>query len=237
MIKRAFFVAVLLGLIPSIGFAVDVVAKASAWGGTFSVNAEGDAWDKSCKLTLMANTYDKAGNKLKREISLKREGVNCALHGPVHIYAADTSDRESVIVFFEASRGGDGDHSGPIVEVFKLTMTNSNFQKLGEEELFDATYHRKNEQITSVTGTVLYSLCQYCDGPSDTEDDFYIPAIMTIGQSDISVKPTISKQEHKSLLEKFDARAAIAIKENDFDKKIPNFIKAVRKEMNTFLRR
>jgi hypothetical protein len=239
---KTIMVVLLIGLLPSIGFASDVVAKVKTWGWTFTVNVEGDPWEKSCKLNLVADTY-----KLKREISLKREGVNCALFGPVHIYAAEACDRESVMVFFEAARGGDGDHSGPIVEVFKLTLSGfkksgeyvfsgATFKKLGEYQLFDATYHRKDEQITSVTGTVLYSFCDTCDGPDGSpEENFYIPVKMIIGTAGISVKPTLSKQERKSVLEKFDAMSIIAINEHDYDKDYPEFVKTIRKELSTFL--
>lgn len=118
-------------------------------------------------------------------------------------------------------------------------LTKKGLKKLGEQELFDATYHRKDEQITKVTGTVLYSLCDVCDGPdaSDPADNFYIPAKITAGQTSISVKPTISKQEKKVLLEKFDSQAKIDLKEKEHDKDFENYAKAVRKELGSFLGR
>ncbi len=231
MIKTA-FIAVILAIIPSIGFTAEVVAKAKTWNWTLSVIAEGDAWEKSCKLELIADAY-----QIKHEISLKRKGNNCALYGPVHLFAAEAPDHNSIIAFFEAARGGDGDHSGPLVEVFRLTK--QDLKKIGEQELFDATYHRKNERITAVTGTVLYSLCDSCDGPevADPADNFYIPARMTISQAVISVKPTISKQERKALLEKFDAQSKIDSKEKGHDKDFEKYVKAVRKELISFLGR
>lgn len=54
MIIKTFFVLV-LGLIPSISFASEIMAKARTWGWTLSVIAEGDAWEKSCKLKLVAD--------------------------------------------------------------------------------------------------------------------------------------------------------------------------------------
>jgi hypothetical protein len=173
----------------------------------------------------------------KREISLKEAHVNCALFGPVHVIAAESNDRKSTLVFFEAARGGDGDHSGPIVEVYKLT--NQGFQKLGEQQLFDATYHRRDKQITAVTGAVLYSFCDTCDGPesSDPEDNFYISAKLMISSTGISVKPTISKQERKALLDKFDSRAAQAIKDHHFDKDYPVFVKNLRQQLEMFLKK
>jgi hypothetical protein len=220
-------IAVIIGLSPSIGLASEVVAKTRTWAWTFTVTSEGDPWDKSCKLKLVADTY-----QLKREINLKKKDVNCALFGPVNMYAAEAPDRESTMLFFEASRGGDGDHSGPIVEAYRLTR--AGFKKLGEQELFDATYHRKDEQITSVTGTVLYSFCESCDGPDATDpaDNFYVPAKITIGSTGFSIKPMLSKTDRKSLLEKFDSRSAAVMKENDFDK---DSIQDVRKALNTFL--
>ena len=171
MIKTV-VVAAIICVTSSAGCAAEIVAKAETGAWTISVIAEGGEWDPSCTLKLVAET-----DKIKREMSLKRESVSCALFGLGHLYAGQGPDRGSMIVFFEAARGGDGDHSGPIVEIFKLTK--QGLQKLGEHELLDATYHRKNEQITSVTGTVVFSLCYACDGPDGT--DLYIPAQVTIG--------------------------------------------------------
>jgi hypothetical protein len=231
MIKTT-IIAAILTMIPSVVFSAEVVAKAGTWGWKLAVISDGDPWESSCKLRLVADTY-----QLKHEVSIKRKGVNCALFGPVHLYAAETPDHNSVTIFFEAARGGDGDHSGPIVEAFKLTK--KGLKKLGEHELFDATYNRKDEQITSVTGTVLYSLCDICDGPdaSDPADNFYIPAKITTGQTGISVKPTITKQERKALLDKFDSQAKIDSKEKEHDKDFENYIKVVRKELASFLGR
>jgi hypothetical protein len=231
MIKTT-VIAVILAIIPTMVFSAEVVAKAGTWGWKLSVISEGDPWGNSCKLKLVADTY-----KLKHEVSIKRKGLNCALFGPVHLYAAETLDHNSVTVFFEAARGGDGDHSGPIVEAFKLTK--KALKKLGEQELFDATYQRKDEQITFVTGTVLYSLCDVCDGPdaSDPVDNFSIPAKITTIQNSISVKPTISKQERKALLERFDSQAKKDSKEKEHDKDFEGYVKAVRKDLATFLGR
>jgi hypothetical protein len=225
---KTILVAAMLALAPTMGFTADIIAKAGTWGWTLSVIDEGSEWAPSCKLELVAETY-----KVKRVISLKRDNHNCALFGPVHLYAAEAPNHESAIVFFESARGGDGDHSGPIVEVFALTR--QGFKKLGEQELFDATYHRANEQITSVTGKVLFSLCDVCDGPeaAEDEDNFYIPVKITIGPTGILVKPLMTKQERKALLERFDNRARIVLKENGNEK----FVHAVRKELIALLGR
>src|SRR5712692_11651562 len=103
----------------------DVLAKASTWTWSVSVESTGDPWKDDCTLRLVAETY-----QLKRETNMKRKGVNCALFGPIGLNVSDTQNREETYVFLEAARGGDGDHSGPIVEVYRLNK--QGFKKLGE---------------------------------------------------------------------------------------------------------
>lgn len=232
IVKRLMLVAS-LALLPTGGFAGEIIAKDKTWWWSVSVNADGNSWDKSCKLKLTAETHQN-----KQEINIKREFYNCGLYGPVHLHsAAESLENESSLVFLEAARGGDGDHTGPIVEVFKLTR--NKIKKLGEQELFDAIYYRKGEQIKYVTGSVVFDLCESCDGPevSLPEDTFYIPAKMTIAEDKIIVKPALSKQERKAVLDKFDARVAIATKENESDKEFPKFVKSVRDKLASFLKR
>ena len=109
-----------------------------------SVESIGEPWKDDCTLKLVAETY-----QLKRDINIKRQGVNCALFGPIGIAVSDTENREETYVFLEAARGGDGDHSGPIVEVYRLSKLG--LKKLGENELFEASYQRSGQAITSVT--------------------------------------------------------------------------------------
>jgi len=73
--------------------------------------------------------------------ALRETALNCALFGPVHVIASEPMIVNPTLVFFEAARGGDGDHSGPIIEIYRLT--NHGFRKLGEQQLFRATYQRK----------------------------------------------------------------------------------------------
>lgn len=222
----------LILLLPAGATASEIVARARTGQWIISVITDGDTWKDVCSLKLIAENY-----QLKREISLKRAYVNCALFGPAQVITSESNDPRSTLVFFEAARGGDGDHSGPIIEVYKLT--NHGFQKLGEQVLFDATYHRKDKEITAVTGAVLYSLCNSCDGPeaSDPEDNFYISAEIMIGSTGISIRPTISKQERKVLLDKFDSRAAQAIKDHHSDKDYPVFVKNLRQQLESFLKK
>ncbi len=222
----------LIFLLPVGATASEMIARARTGQWIISVITDGNSWKDDCSLKLTAENY-----QFKREISLKRAHVNCALFGPVHVIASESNDPKSTLVFFEAARGGDGDHSGPIVEVYKLT--NHGFQKLGEQQLFDATYHRKDKEITAVMGAVLYSLCNSCDGPeaSEPEDNFYISARIVISSTGISIKPTISKQESKVLLDKFDSRAAQAIKDHHFDKDYPVFVKDLKQQLEIFLKK
>ncbi len=141
--KRTYLILALT-LMWSASAVADVLVQARTWTWRVSVESIGEPWKDDCTLKLVAETY-----QLKRDINIKRQGVNCALFGPIGIAVSDTENREETYVFLEAARGGDGDHSGPIVEVYRLSKLG--LKKLGENELFEASYQRSGQAITSVT--------------------------------------------------------------------------------------
>lgn len=211
-------------------FADNIIAKTRTWEWWLSVISTGDAWNEGCKLMLIAENY-----QAKREVSLKRKGVNCALFGPSQLLSTDAEDRMSTLVIFEAMRGGDGDHSGPIVELYSLTR--QGFRKLGEQELFEASYLRKNEQIYAVTGKVLFSLCFDCDGPesSDSEDNIFVPVRLTIGCGGICIKPTLDKKARQATLFKFTERKATASERYTTDEYYHKYIENLQKSLSRLL--
>jgi len=183
--------------------AAELIAKTHTWSWDVTVERHGDPWKDDCKLLLIAN-----GFKGRHQISIKDKGVHCTLFGPVQVLASETSDRNTAYVFFEAMRGGDGDHSSPIVEVYSLTK--SSLRKLGEQSLNQASYKRKGETFVSVTGNVVYSFCSVCAGgqSGDPELDFAIPVRMTIGCGGICVSSTLNKTEKAALISRFEAKKA-----------------------------
>jgi hypothetical protein len=210
----------------------DVMAKARTWTWRVAVESTGDPWKDNCKLQLVADTY-----QLKQETDLKRQGVKCALFGPVGIVASDTETRETTYVFFEAARGGDGDHSGPIVEVFRLNK--QGFKKLGEQELFEASYHRIGQVITSVTGKVLFSFCNVCDGPEAGEpaDNIFVPVRITVGCGGLCIKPTLAKREREALLKQFEERKSKASENYHVDANYQKYVVYLEKELRALLSR
>lgn len=210
----------------------DVMAKARTWTWRVAVESTGDSWKNDCKLQLIAETY-----QLRRETSLRRQGVNCALFGPVSIAVSDTENRESTHVFFEAARGGDGDHSGPVVEVYRLNK--QGFKKLGEQELFEASYHRTGQVITSVAGKVLFSFCNVCDGPEASEpaDNIFVPVRITVGCGGLCVKPTLTKRERETLLGKFEERKSKRAENHHVDANYQKYMAHLEKELRALLSR
>jgi hypothetical protein len=227
------FIIILLALLPTAAFSAETVAKVKTSEWSVSVVSEGVSWENSCKLKL------KLGDeKTKKEISLKRQETNCLLRGPVHLQAAeDAADHQNVTVFLEAERGDDSYHTGPVVEVFRLT--NTGIKKLGEQVLFDATYHRKHEQITHVTGNVLFSLCQTCEYPESTnpEENIYVPVKLTAKGTNIAVVPTLSARERKELSGRFESQAKAAAKDAESESDFPKFVSGLRKQLQSLLKR
>lgn len=181
--------------------AADVIAKNHTWSWNVSVERHGEPWKDDCKLALVGE-----GFQGRHQISLKQKGYYCALFGPVQILASDTEDRKTTYVFFEAARGGDGDHSSPIVEIFSLNR--DGLRKLGEQKLNEASYKRKGETFISVVGNVIFSFCDVCAGgqSGDPEMDFTIPVRVTIGCGGICVTSTLNKTEKAALISKFEDR-------------------------------
>jgi hypothetical protein len=181
----------------------DVVAKARSAKWQLSVESAGELHLPTCTLKLIAES-----GQVKRVTSIKRPGHACTLFGRVGIAVSDAPNREEVHVFLEAARGGDGDHTGPIVQVFHLDE--QGFKKLGEQELFEASYQRSGETITSITGKVLFSLCDTCDGPevADPEDNIFVPVRLTIGCNGICVTPSANPAERQAILQRFRERAS-----------------------------
>jgi len=105
--KRTYLILVLM-LTWSESLVADVVAKARTWTWRVSVESTGEPWKDDCTLKLVAETY-----QLKRDTSIKQQGVNCALFGPIGIAVFDTENREETYVFFEAARGVTAITQGP----------------------------------------------------------------------------------------------------------------------------
>ena len=229
--KRTYLILVLM-LTWSESLVADVVAKARTWTWRVSVESTGEPWKDDCTLKLVAETY-----QLKRDTSIKQQGVNCALFGPIGIAVFDTENREETYVFFEAARGGDGDHSGPIVEVYRLNK--QGFKKLGEIVPFEASYQRSGQVITSVTGKVLFSFCNVCDGPEAGEplDNIYVPVRLTIGCGGLCIKPTLSKRERDALLAKFEERKLKAAENYHVDANYQKFVANLEREFRGLLAR
>lgn len=212
--------------------AAELIAKTHTWSWDVTVERHGDPWKDDCKLLLVAN-----GFKGRHQISLKDKGVHCALFGPVQVLASETSDRNTAYVFFEAMRGGDGDHSSPIVEVFSLTQ--GGLRKLGGQSLNEASYRRKGETFVSVTGNVVYSFCDVCAGgqSGDPEMDFAIPVRVTIGCGGVCVTPTLNKTERAALVSKFEARKAQTLASPGTDERVRTHVKWLEGAFREMLRK
>lgn len=161
---------------------------------TLSLESSGSPYIDKCDLNLVADAHD-----FMRSISLRRSFYNCALHGGVQILGSLDAEGDSAAVFVEAARGGDGDHTGPIVEVFRLN--HRGFQKLGEVELFDATYVRDGGRISLVTGKALFDFCDVCDGPDASRDKLFIPVQVNVLPGGLTIRSTLD-QRGKAVAEK-----------------------------------
>jgi len=224
--------AVFIALLPGLAFAAETVAKVTYRGSTYSVISEGRPWEKSCKLRFQVKN-----EQSKKELSIKREEHGCLMLGPVQLYVSAPTDNPTTIIYLESDRGDDSGSTGPIIEAFE--STNERLKKLGEYELYDAVFQRQKQQITSVTGNALFSLCDYCEYPVSLNDNenFFVPVTMKVTQQGISVKTVLKKDERRQLLKRFDAEVKKLSENSDSPASFAEFANKKRKKLENLLNR
>ncbi len=163
----------------------EIVAKTETYVWTLSLELSGDEYSDKCSLNLVANTY-----KQTFKASLKHKYYNCNLYGPTQIIAGPIQRYSEFLVITEAAIGGDGDHTGPILRFFKLNS--KGLVQIAEKEVFDAIYFRKDGNLTKVTGSILFSFCDVCDGPDAARprDNFFVPVQITLGCDGVCISAT-----------------------------------------------
>lgn len=208
---------------------VEQIATTRTWTWQVTVAATGQPGEENCTLDLIAESY-----KGRKQISLKRTETLCTLLGPVQVLAAEAMDFGTVKIFVEAIRGGE--HAGPVVEVFALT--DSALRKIGEQELFDAAYQRDEQTIVAVTGKKLFSFCTACGGANaNPDDDFFVPATLTIGCDGLCVKPTVTRTERANIEKQFGARTAKLVTRLKGDATNTAHVLATERAFREFLQR
>ena len=90
------------------------------WVFSLETSGSNNISDNECTLDLVAEQ-----NRRSFRTSLKSSvddagDLACSLFGPISINASSSSDDSKSLVIVEAGHGGDGDHSGPIVQIFEL---------------------------------------------------------------------------------------------------------------------
>jgi hypothetical protein len=210
----------------------EILVTANMESQIVSVVATGNPWQNDCELNLLAK-----GPEGKSGISLKENNVLCSLFGPVKLITAKRGDLKANIVIVQAARGGDGDHTGPILDIY--SFRNNKFKKLGEQELFDANYQIRSGAISSISGNVLFSFCDVCDGPGarDDEDNVFVSAIITFGCGGICVKPNISNSGRTDLIARFQSTKTQKLKEEDHAQDYLAFVNNLEQRFTEFIHR
>lgn len=206
MLLRALIVVLLATA--SQAMAGEIVARSRTWAGSVTLESDGDVWLESCSLNLIAQFQ-----QTTHRIGLKRPNSNCSLFGPVQLVLSETPDHREGLVIVEAARGGDGDHTGPLLEVFRIDKSAA--QKIGEIELFSATYLRKGQEVRFIEGRRLFSLCTVCDGPEapNPNDNIFVPVRVSVTQGALAVTPIVTLSERAAILRRFQQRRVVAERE------------------------
>lgn len=211
----------------------EMLAQAATKTWHLSLPESDEAFSENCKLNLMAE-----GKPGRFTVSMKGKYYDCGFNGPVKITADEAPG--GTLVFVEGERGGDANHTGPIVAVYRLT--DKGFKTLGQQELFGAQYHRRHGHIVSVTGKVMFSFCFACDGPEvdDTQDNVFVPAVLRPGCGGICVKPVVTAKQRKAIIADFariKAEAAKVYKEGDAPDFDWNAVTDLERRFHAFIRK
>ncbi len=191
------FALILVFLAPLSVSAEETLARIQTGRYTLSIVATGSSNLENCGLNLIAEAHD-----FRCVTSLRRSFYNCMLFGPIQVTAGKVSQDGTAFIFVEAARGGDGDHTGPIVEVFHLVFTG--FRKIGELELFDATYPREEGNILVLSGKFLFDFCDVCDGPDTSQDKIFVPVQVKILPGNLTVRSTLNAAGKASVAKEFE---------------------------------
>jgi hypothetical protein len=214
----------------SVASADNVLAftRTPPWG--LTILESGASHSSDCQVWLRAST-----NGAERRISLKREFFNCALYGPIALFATASKDYKRLSIVVEAARGGDGGHTGPILEFFSLDE--QGLRKLGEQELFDASYVRRERQLTQVSGTALFSLCDTCDGPDVTSpaENIYVPVRITFGCDGICVKAAVNPSQAEAIRKTFLNKKKKALAQGSSEPGYSRHVEEIESSLNHLL--
>jgi len=222
-------VFLLILLTPLDATAQQVVARMQMGRYTLSVISRG-AHTQKCELKLLAEAY-----KFSRSITLKRSFYNCALYGAVRLTASDVSDEGAAFVFVEAARGGDGDHTGPVVEVFGLNP--KGFKTIGEVELFDATYVREEGNISEVTGKLLFDFCDVCDGPEVSPHKVFVPVRVSVRPDGLTSRSTLDEEGKAAIRRKFEEVKRLALADVGKRRKYEEYVQGLEGKFRDLLAR
>ena len=212
--------------------AAEILARVRTPPWIFTLERSGDGFDDKCTLELIGSQYQRTCRT-----SLKHEFYKCSVFGSIQIIASSSADFIESLVIVEAGRGGDGDHTGPILQVFKLR--NGIYQRIGEQELFNAVYERKNGKIETIFGEILFNFCQVCDGPgaSEVEDRIFVPVRLRIEENSIRLTPLISKLQGENIKKQFLARKGEVLTRKQETSKYKDYIEKLEKELWDLLSR
>lgn len=195
-----------------------------------------------CKLDLVA-TSRRGDGKHHYAASLRGKYSACGFFGPLQIVAGEGKPGEGkpsegtngTLVFVEGVRGGDANHTGPVVMVFRLSA--QGMRKLGEQELFHAQYRRRAGRIVSVSGNVLFTFSPEADDPLDAPagDKIFVPATLRPGCGGICVRPAVTAKQRAAIIRRFESRRAELLKNKDYYQEDGDYVKGLSRRFHALL--
>jgi hypothetical protein len=142
-------------------------------------------------------------SKLLQSLDLRHPIYGNKIYGEPKINKFVTADG-SQLLSYQARYGGDGDHSENILKLFLVTGSTS--KKILDQNIDKVKFIVVNNQLKSIKGEYIETLCNVCDGweVSEQNDVFVIPILIDVETLKIMVE--LSQAQKNELLKRLDTQ-------------------------------
>jgi hypothetical protein len=137
---------------------------------------------------------------------LKRVDITNPHYGN-KIYGSSRTDMfrskdSSLLLVFQASYGGDGDHTGNQLKLFRFHGDSG--KKVLDINIDSVKFEKDFNHLKYIRGRTVESLCDVCDGweAAPPEDVFLIPIIIDVEA--LTIKADLAEKEKNDFLSRFE---------------------------------
>lgn len=211
-----------------------VVIEKSSKHYAYKVILNGNEYQKSATLDLVVFRNQDPKYKRLYSVNINHPIFYANLFSQQQL-AIITDESKTEYILFHSEYGGDGEHSPPLLQVFK--NSGNNIVKIGEHALYDlriegpVTYSRKQ-----VNGNYQFEIPgDGMEAPAYQEDTFKIPLSIKIDNDKLKVKIRLTEKEREDLIKSFESRKKFNLELNGKVEGYKELLKKISDEFYKFL--